>query len=220
MIKGWRTNFQTLDLPFFYVELCVEYGAQEPKEADFWMAQRSALELPNTGFATTTDIERALHPPDKQDVARRLLLEIRRVAYGDSVVSRGPELVSVSRRRVSPVESSGGSSTIEVTLTFSNSSLVTHEGIYVGKPGVCTTPFVQRASNGTRSPAEHKIDGNKVVVTCTPPAPVPGSAAPSPFNHTIMVNSDTADCFLYGPTGLPAPPIEVTCANPPTEEEA
>jgi hypothetical protein len=30
------------------------------------MAQRSALTLPKTGFATTTDIQRALHPPDKQ----------------------------------------------------------------------------------------------------------------------------------------------------------
>ena len=41
---------------------------------DFWYAQRSALALPWTGFATTTDIQRALHPPDKQDVAARLLL--------------------------------------------------------------------------------------------------------------------------------------------------
>ena len=42
-------------------ELCTEYGAEEPKEQPFWAAQRAALELPNTGFAVTTDIQRALH---------------------------------------------------------------------------------------------------------------------------------------------------------------
>jgi sialate O-acetylesterase len=71
MIQRWRENFHTPLLPFFYVELCSEYGAEEPKESDFWYAQRSALALPKTGFATTTDIQRALHPPDKQDVAAR-----------------------------------------------------------------------------------------------------------------------------------------------------
>lgn len=41
-------------------------GAHEPAELDFYLAQRSALSLPATGFATTTDIQRALHPPNKQ----------------------------------------------------------------------------------------------------------------------------------------------------------
>ena len=95
MIERWRTAFSPAQpLPFFYVELCTEYGAEEPKEPDFWLAQRQALKLPQTGFATTTDIQRALHPPDKQDVARRLLLEIRRIAYGEPVISRGPEIIS------------------------------------------------------------------------------------------------------------------------------
>ena len=52
MISGWRSAFQTPALPFVYVELCTEYGAQQPKENDFWMAQRSALTLPATGNPT------------------------------------------------------------------------------------------------------------------------------------------------------------------------
>ena len=72
MIQRWRQHFDSPALPFFYVELCSEYGAEEPKEADFWYAQRAALALPKTGFATTTDIQRALHPPDKQDVPTQL----------------------------------------------------------------------------------------------------------------------------------------------------
>ena len=84
-------------MSFHYVELCTEYGAEAPKEDDFWLAQRAAVtKLPAVGFATTTDIERALHPPDKQDVAARLLLSVQRLAYGLPVVSRGPEVVSTT----------------------------------------------------------------------------------------------------------------------------
>ena len=126
MIQRWRQNFENAKLPFFYVELCTEYGAEEPKEPDFWMAQRAALALPLTGFATTTDIQRALHPPDKQDVATRLLLEIQRVAYGMNVVSRGPQLVST--------KFSGG----KLMVTFSNESLLTHAGLFVGLNATCT----------------------------------------------------------------------------------
>lgn len=50
------------------------------KEKDFWeFGQRAALRLPNVGFVTTTDIDKsALHPPDKQDIAPRMALEIQR----------------------------------------------------------------------------------------------------------------------------------------------
>jgi hypothetical protein len=60
-----------------------QLGAEEPKEADFWQfGQRAALKLPAVGFATTTDVDKsALHPPDKQDIAPRLALEVRRLAY-------------------------------------------------------------------------------------------------------------------------------------------
>ena len=36
MIQGWRSNFKTPALPFVYVELCHELGAEQPKEPDFW----------------------------------------------------------------------------------------------------------------------------------------------------------------------------------------
>ena len=91
MVKGWRRLFQSEEMPFVYVELCTEYGMP-----GFWQAQRAALALGGVGFATTTDVQRALHPPDKQDVAARLLLEVRRLAFGESVVARGPELLGHS----------------------------------------------------------------------------------------------------------------------------
>ena len=52
------------------------------KEKDFWeFGQRAAIALPKVGFATTTDVDKsALHPPDKQDIAPRLALEVLRCA--------------------------------------------------------------------------------------------------------------------------------------------
>ena len=58
--------------------------------------------------------------PSRQDVAKRLLLELRRLAYKQDLVSRGPELLSHAL------------SAETLTLTFSNDSLVTHAGILVG----------------------------------------------------------------------------------------
>ena len=126
MVQRWRAAFGAPSLPFVYVELCREFGGYEPRMKDFWLAQRSVLSLPATGFVTTTDIERNLHPPDKQDVARRLVLELRRVAYGESITARGPELLSMARDGAN-----------NVVMRFSNQTLATHAGIYVGVEAQC-----------------------------------------------------------------------------------
>ena len=191
-------------LPFIYVELCREFGGYEPRTDDFWLAQRSALTLPSTGFVTTTDIERNLHPPDKQDVARRLVLELRRVAYGEGVTARGPELTALTR----------ASGTGDVTLSFSNKSLTTHAGIYVGVDATCVADrgtakdmvvTVATQINATAWGAQHGVrytlGGGVLTVAkadCTP-------------GSWLWVSADISNCFLYGPTGLPAPPLFLTC---------
>lgn len=193
MIKGWRAAFDSPSLPFFYVELCTEYGAEEPKEHDFWLAQRAAVALPNVGFAVTTDIQRALHPPDKQDVASRLALEIRRIVYGDDVVSRGPELLSTTQKGAS------------VVFRFSNSSLTSHAGILVGSNTTCAAAVGHDSAASDPLSASHSLDytvqGDEVTVACTSPKGV------------VRINADYSTCFLYGPHGLPAPPIEASCSQ-------
>ena len=194
LITGWRTNLQTAELPFVYVELCSEYGAEEPKEADFWMAQRAAIALPAVGFAVTTDLQRALHPPDKQAVAERLLLSLRRVGYGEEVVSQGPELVSVAN------------GTDNVKLTFSNASLTVHHGGAElpshGCPDGNNTAMLQKGAAGA-VPLLFSISGPALTVACDPAL------------GSIWINSDAQqDCFLYSGTSLlPAPPIEVPCGR-------
>jgi sialate O-acetylesterase len=186
MILGWRKAFEITDLPFFYVELCTEYGAE-----NFWLAQRSATKLPSVGYAVTTDVERALHPPDKQDVADRLSLEIRRMVYGEHVVSRGPTLVSASAKGDA------------VAFTFSDRSLSSHAGIYVGSNATCAANVGHDSlatDAGTHLALNYTIDGATVTVKCL-----------SPIGR-VRINADYSTCFLYGPTGLPAPSVEHSCS--------
>lgn len=198
MIQLWRRYFTSAagpsaPFPFVYVELCTEYGAEAPKESDFWLAQRMAVaDDPTVGFAVTTDIQRALHPPDKQDVADRITLELRRLAYGQAIVSRGPEMLSSKR------------SVRSVTLTFSNASLAVHAGILVGNETWCAANAGNNTMamvSGTLRSLAYTISGNSVSVEC--PA---GVAA-------VHINQDFARCFLYSTTsGLPAPPVIANCS--------
>jgi len=193
MIERWRTAFETPRMPFFYVELPTEFGAEEPKEQGFWLAQRSALNLPSVGFAVTTDIQRALHPPDKQDVARRLFLEMWREVYGHNVISRGPELVNVHVAEG------------KITFKFSNTSLVTKAGIFIGYETDCEKAGSPGYDSVATDPLSgfrvlnYTIQGSNMVVSCT-------SA-----NGMVQINSDRSQCFLYGPSGLPAPPVQHFC---------
>ena len=203
MISLWRKYFTSAlpgGFPLVYVELCTEYGAEAPREADFWLAQRASVaDDPSVGFAVTTDIQRALHPPDKQDVAARLVLELQRLAYGQPVVSRGPEL-----RSTKPVP--GG-----LALTFSNASLSVRAGILVGDAATCAAKAgndTMVMASGSSLSLHYTIKGDTITVDC--PA---GVAA-------VHVNSDLATCFLFGPHGLPAPPILANCTGTPTIVES
>ena len=190
---------------------------QRPHDADFWYAQRTAVtELEAVGYATTTDIQRATHPPDKQDVAVRVGLELERVAYGSSkVVSRGPELLHVeatpptAATTSSSSKTSGGGGSGNVTtvvLTFSNASLISHGGILVanGSDTRCGFSGDTMATDAmTNTPLNYTIKAANVIVECRNGV---GSSL-------VQINGDKSVCFLYGPTGLPAPPVLVNCSQ-------
>lgn len=171
----------------------MEYGAEPPKESDFWLAQRAALALPAVGFAVSTDIQRALHPPDKQDVATRLTLELRRLAYAEDVVSRGPALVASSPQADGTV-----------ALTFSNASLAVHSGILVGDAAACAASAgndtMATSRDDARRSLSYTIHEGTVTVDCPPGV------------DAVHINADAATCFLYGPSGLPAPPVIANCS--------
>jgi hypothetical protein len=128
MIRAWRAQFRSPELPFVYVELCLGPIWYEVGHMAFWMAQRQATTLPAVGFATTTDIQQMVHAPNKTEVARRLVLEMNRIAHTPTVVSatntsapsRGPTLIAASSKRTAS----------KVVLTFDtpSSSMAVVEG--------------------------------------------------------------------------------------------
>jgi sialate O-acetylesterase len=223
MIAGWRQGLQQPSLPFVYVELDSQMHDEIPHDAvDFWVAQREAAStLSKVGFATTTDIQRATHPPDKQDVAARLALEVRRVVWGQNIVSRGPELLSVT----STVQQQDASprSGAELVLRFSNASLVSAAGILVNSSCTGKQPpkwCGQGCGGGNRadSLATDALTGRPLNYTLGHDGTVTVECAD--VNSAVRINSDSALCFLYAEKGttnvpgglmLPAPPVLVWC---------
>jgi sialate O-acetylesterase len=104
LIRDWRRQWGQGDFPFLYVQL-PNYLARKisPQFDSDWPAvrdaQRRALEMPNTGMASTIDIGDPLdiHPRDKFNVGKRLAFLARRRAYGENgLVSSGPLVRSMT----------------------------------------------------------------------------------------------------------------------------
>ncbi|MCB0847051.1 MAG: sialate O-acetylesterase, partial [Bacteroidetes bacterium] len=100
MIKDWRKQWG-YDFPFLFVQLA-GYKPDHPEPADYpWAdlreAQAQTLALPHTGMATTIDIGEVddIHPRNKQDVAHRLALAARKIAYGEDIIASGPTFSSM-----------------------------------------------------------------------------------------------------------------------------
>lgn len=96
MIKGWRKRWNQGHFPFLVVQLA-NYGPQSPSpENDNWAelrdAQTQTLKVDNTGLAVTIDIgsEMDIHPTNKQEVGKRLMLNALKVGYNKNVVASGP----------------------------------------------------------------------------------------------------------------------------------
>ena len=95
LINGWRSIWKNRKLPFYFVQLApFKYGNRNPHDlAGIWQAQLTALNIPHTGMAVTTDISntRDIHPKNKQEVGRRLALWALAKNYGKKdLVYSGP----------------------------------------------------------------------------------------------------------------------------------
>lgn len=90
-------------------------------------------------------------------------------------------------------------------LTFSNSSLSVHAGILVGTNASCGDSMdgvVMQYNGKSMKPLQYTISGDAVIVE--------GCLS---IGGPVRVNPDTSTCFLYGPSGLPAPPLAVNCTT-------
>ena len=92
LIKDWRKQWNEGDFPFLFVQISSYRSTAGENWPVIREAQRRTLQLVNTGMAVTTDIGNPdnVHPSDKQDVAARLVLAARDIAYGEQVEDSGP----------------------------------------------------------------------------------------------------------------------------------
>jgi sialate O-acetylesterase len=103
MMAGWRSQFRDPKLPFLIVSLANFGPPHAAPRASGWAELRNEQRLaaqrdPNAALVVAMDLgERAdIHPPNKQEVARRLARAARAEAYGAKAPA-GPEVVAASR---------------------------------------------------------------------------------------------------------------------------
>ncbi|MFY0606985.1 MAG: sialate O-acetylesterase [Cyclobacteriaceae bacterium] len=91
MVKGWREQWELGEFPFYYVQIApYSYGNNDAFQgvsntAFQREAQLQCLDLiPNSGMAVTIDLgkEKFIHPPNKKEVADRLLYNALGKTYG------------------------------------------------------------------------------------------------------------------------------------------
>jgi sialate O-acetylesterase len=184
LIQGWRELWGQGDFPFYYVQIApFRYGDKDPTTlAKFWEAQAAVQSaVPKTAMVVINDIATVndIHPPNKQEVGRRLALLALANDYGmQDVAARSPELVSM--------ELMGK----QLKLSFKNTA-----GGMKTRDGKPPTHFevIGVGSSGYR-PAVAQIQGDSLILSC---AEVPEPTAMR-FAWDML-----AEPNLCGMTGLP-----------------
>ena len=189
LIQQWRTQWRAPGLPFLWVQLAnfgsgADQGDQSPW-AVLRESQSAALSLPHTAQAVTIDIGNAtdIHPLNKQDVAHRLALGARTVAYGETLIDRGPVQRTVSFE--------GGAARIGFDLD--GSTLAVRGG------GSDVHGFALAGADRRFHPARAHVEGDAVVVRSD------AVARPVAVRYGWRDNPEDAD--LISRDGLPASPF-------------
>ncbi|MFO0947306.1 MAG: sialate O-acetylesterase [Planctomycetota bacterium] len=152
LITNWRKLWNQGDFPFLYVQLApYHYDNNETLLPEIWEAQTETLKIPATGMAVTTDITtvRDIHPPNKQDVGKRLALWALAHTYGHKdLVHSGPLYESMA------VEGN------KIRVKFKHLG-----GGLVANDGKALTWFSIAGEDKQFHPATATIDGDSVLVT-------------------------------------------------------
>lgn len=186
LIGGWRTLWGQGAFPFLFVQLApYNYGpARAEALPGIWEAQTATLSIPNTGMAVTTDISTLsnIHPPDKQEVGRRLALWALAKTYGKPVKSHASPLYD-------SLKIEGG----KARIAFKNA-----EGGLKSRDGQPLNWFTIAGADKQFVAAQAEISGNSVVVSA------PGVAKPVAVRFGW---NQLAEPNLANAAGLPASPF-------------
>lgn len=187
LVKDWRALFGNENLPFYFVQLS-GFGAYpteagkgsgwaEVREAQF----RASREIPHTGIAVAIDRGEIynIHPPNKQDVGKRLALAALVGTYGKQAECSGPVYQSMKVEGAS------------IRLFFDHAQgLISKGGVPVG--------FELAGPDKKYVWANAAIDGESIVVSA------PGISEPCSVRYGW---ADHPLCNLYNGDNLPAAPF-------------
>ena len=93
MIMDWRKVWDIGDFPFYFVQIAPYIYEKNRDSLGLRQAQLESMQVKNTGMVVTMDIgdPKNIHPPNKQEVGKRLALWALAKDYGyNSVVCSGP----------------------------------------------------------------------------------------------------------------------------------
>ena len=181
LVHDWRRTFAQGDFPVFFVQLA-NFG--DAAKNGHWMkvqeGQVKATALRGTGVAVINDIGEPtdIHPKNKQDVARRLALLARHVAYHQDGFTWSSPIYRQSTRE---------GNAMRVWFDHADGLKARDNGPLKG--------FTIAGPDGTYIPADAKIDGATVIV----------SSATVPDPHAVRYAWDyNPDANLINGAGLPA----------------
>lgn len=191
LMAQWREQFGKAELPVLVAQLAnMGRPPTAPTEsgwADLREAQRLATANdPNAALAVTIDIGDVydIHPPNKEELGRRLSRAARSVIYGEDIAPSGPVPTRATRQGESVV----------VAFDDVEDALVAYSS---------TAPIgfeLCGSERGSCRYATARIDGTTVVLTA------------EDAQHPTRVRycwADSPICTLYDASGLPAGPFEV-----------
>lgn len=182
LIQDWRSHWHQGNFPFLYVQISSFEAAPGEDWAMIREAQRRTLWVANTAMAVTIDIgePHQIHPPDKQDVGKRLALAARALAYGENVEYSGPLFRQTSTE----------GSKIRVWFDHTDGGLSAKGGPVEG--------FAVAGADHHFVPATAHIDGETVVVS--------SPAVPNP-KYVRYGWANDPKVNLFNGAGLPASPF-------------
>jgi sialate O-acetylesterase len=195
LIDQWREQFAARDLPVLVVQLAGYGPPPITPGASGWAAIREAQRRvteadPHARLAVAIDLGDVydIHPPNKQEVGRRLAQAARRVVYGTTEDPTGPVPVRAVR------EDGGGA--VRVTFEGVRDSLVAYsaDGWPLGFTLCGPAPRPCRY-------ADARIDGDTVVLT-TPDGTAPARVRYAWADHPIV--------NLYDAARRPVVPFELS----------
>lgn len=194
LMAQWREQFGA-DLPVLVVQLA-NYGSQPTAPvASGWAELREAQRLatqddPNAGLAVTIDIgtPHDIHPPNKQEVGRRLARAARNVIYEEAITPSGPV----------PVRATRSGDTVTVSFEDVHGSLVAYgHDAPIGFELCGSDPDRCRY-------ADAQIDGRRVLLE---------AEAAEDITRVRYCWADSPICTLYDEAQLPAGPFEVPLSD-------